>query len=107
MSRLVVLNKIDTLWDALSTPAAQVQAQIDRQCATRRNSGLPREQVIPVSAQKGWWPRSPTTPALLAASLPAGAGACAGQRHHGPAPEDPARGQWPVFRACAQEASRA
>ena len=32
-SRLVVLNKIDTMWDALSTPA-QVQAQIDRQRRT-------------------------------------------------------------------------
>jgi predicted GTPase len=32
-SRLVVLNKIDTMWDALSTPA-QVQAQIERQRAT-------------------------------------------------------------------------
>lgn len=29
-ARLVVLNKIDTLWDALSTPA-QIQTQIDRQ----------------------------------------------------------------------------
>jgi hypothetical protein len=48
-----VLNKIDTLWDSLSTPA-QVQAQIDRQRATSAEIlGLPREQVIPVSAQKG------------------------------------------------------
>jgi hypothetical protein len=52
-SRLVVLNKIDTMWDALSTPA-QVQVQIDRQRATSAEIlGLPREQVIPVSAQKG------------------------------------------------------
>jgi hypothetical protein len=52
-SRLVVLNKIDTLWDALSTPA-QVQAQIDRQRATSAEIlGVPLEQVIPVSAQKG------------------------------------------------------
>jgi hypothetical protein len=51
-SRLVVLNKIDTMWDALSTPA-QVQVQIDRQRATSAEIlGLPREQVIPVSAQK-------------------------------------------------------
>ena len=53
VSRLVVLNKIDTLWDALSSPE-QVQDQIDRQ---RKNSaeilGLPESQVIPVSAQKG------------------------------------------------------
>jgi hypothetical protein len=52
-TRLVVLNKIDTLWDALSTPA-QVQAQIDRQCeGTAEILGIPLNQVIPVSAHKG------------------------------------------------------
>ncbi|WP_239024318.1 dynamin family protein [Ramlibacter humi] len=52
-SHLVVLNKIDTMWDSLSTPT-QVQAQIDRQRATTAEIlGLEREQVIPVSAQKG------------------------------------------------------
>jgi len=52
-SRLVVLNKIDTMWDALSTPA-QVQAQIDRQRATTAEIlGLQRHQVLPVSGQKG------------------------------------------------------
>jgi hypothetical protein len=52
-SRLVVLNKIDTMWDSLSTPV-QVQAQIDRQRATSAEIlGLPQEQVIAVSAQKG------------------------------------------------------
>ena len=53
ISRLVVLNKIDTLWDALSSPE-QVQNQIDRQRATSAEIlGLPESQVIPVSAQKG------------------------------------------------------
>jgi hypothetical protein len=52
-SRLVVLNKIDTMWDALSTPA-QVHAQIERQRATTAEIlGLNQEQVIPVSGQKG------------------------------------------------------
>jgi hypothetical protein len=52
-ARLVVLNKIDTLWDALSTPA-QIQAQIDRQKAdTAHILGITPEQVIAVSAQKG------------------------------------------------------
>ncbi|HYW58525.1 MAG TPA: dynamin family protein [Polaromonas sp.] len=52
-ARLVVLNKIDTLWDALSTPA-QMEAQIERQRATSADIlGLPLAQVIPVSAQKG------------------------------------------------------
>ena len=53
ISRLVVLNKIDTLWDALSSPE-QVQTQIERQRTSSANIlGLPVEQVIPVSAQKG------------------------------------------------------
>lgn len=52
-TRLVVLNKIDTLWDALSTPE-QIQSQIERQRATTAETlGLPVEQVIAVSAQKG------------------------------------------------------
>ncbi len=52
-ARLVVLNKIDTLWDALSTPE-QIQSQIDRQKAsTAEMLGLPKEKVIAVSAQKG------------------------------------------------------
>ncbi len=52
-ARLVVLNKIDTLWDALSSPA-QIQAQIDRQRASSAEIlGLPVAQVLPVSAQKG------------------------------------------------------
>ena len=68
ISRLVVLNKIDTLWDALSSPE-QVQAQIQRQ---RSNSAeildLPIEQVIPVSAQKGLVAKVTRDDALLAAS---------------------------------------
>ena len=52
-TRLVVLNKIDTLWDALSSPE-QVQAQIERQRAsTAEILGISAQQVIPVSAQKG------------------------------------------------------
>lgn len=52
-SRLVVLNKIDTLWDALSTPY-QVQAQIERQRKTTAEIlGIAEEQVLPVSGQKG------------------------------------------------------
>ncbi len=52
-ARLVVLNKIDTLWDALSTPA-QIQTQIDRQKASTADIlGIAKDQVIAVSAQKG------------------------------------------------------
>src|SRR3990167_9714463 len=52
-SRLVVLNKIDTMWDALSSPE-QVRLQI---AAQRTDSadilGLSSKQVLAVSAQKG------------------------------------------------------
>ena len=52
-ARLVVLNKIDTLWDSLDSPS-QVQAQLERQCATSAAMlGVPLERVLPVSAQKG------------------------------------------------------
>jgi len=67
-SRLVVLNKIDTMWDALSTPE-KVQAQINRQRATSAEIlGLPLSQVIPVSAQKGLLAKVTGDAALLAAS---------------------------------------
>ncbi len=67
-ARLVVLNKIDTLWDALSTPA-QIEAQIDRQRATSAEIlGLPIAQVIPVSAQKGLVAKVTGDDALLQAS---------------------------------------
>ena len=52
-ARLVVLNKIDTLWDTLNT-AEQVQSQMERQCATSAEMlGVSLDRVVPVSAQKG------------------------------------------------------
>lgn len=52
-ARLVVLNKIDTLWDARSS-AAQVAQQLERQCASAAQIlDVSRSQVVPVSAQKG------------------------------------------------------
>lgn len=52
-SRLVVLNKIDTLWDALSTPE-QVQLQIAAQRVDSAEIlGVSPRQVLAVSAQKG------------------------------------------------------
>jgi len=68
ISRLVVLNKIDTLWDALSSPE-QVKAQIERQRTSSANIlGLPIEQIIPVSAQKGLVAKVTRDGALLQAS---------------------------------------
>nr|WP_157398479.1 MULTISPECIES: dynamin family protein [Ramlibacter] len=67
-ARLVVLNKIDTMWDSLSTPT-QVQAQIERQRATSAEIlGLRKDQVIPVSAQKGLVAKVTSDADLLAAS---------------------------------------
>lgn len=52
-TRLVVLNKIDTLWDTLNSPT-QVEAQIERQRhMSAEMLGMPLSRVVPVSAQKG------------------------------------------------------
>ncbi len=68
VARLVVLNKIDTMWDALSTPDS-VLAQIERQCASSAEIlGVPRSQVIAVSAQKGLLAKVNGDELLLAAS---------------------------------------
>lgn len=67
-SRLVVLNKVDTLWDSLSS-AAQVQARLQRQCSTvAQVLGVGYEQVIAASAQKGLVAKIAGDAALLQAS---------------------------------------
>lgn len=67
-TRVVVLNKIDTMWDTLNTPA-QVQTQIDRQCKTSAEIlGVTEDQVIPVSAQKGLLAKITNDANLLRAS---------------------------------------
>ncbi len=67
-SRFVVLNKIDALWDELSTPA-QIEAQIARQCAdTARTLALQDDQVLALSAQKGLLAKVRGDAALLADS---------------------------------------
>ena len=51
--QLVILNKVDTLWDELRD-WSEVEAEIARQIdATAARLGVRREQVIPVSGQKG------------------------------------------------------
>ncbi|MEG2048501.1 MAG: dynamin family protein, partial [Comamonas sp.] len=66
-SRLVVLNKIDTLWDSLSS-GAQVQAQLRRQQQDSAHLlGLPEDRVLPVSAQKGLVAKVSKNDALLQA----------------------------------------
>lgn len=51
--RMVVLNKIDSMWDELRTPA-EVEQQIQMQVANvAQTLELSERQVFPVSAQKG------------------------------------------------------
>ena len=71
-TRIVVLNKIDTMWDILSTPA-QVDAQIQRQRKGAADLlGVPLSQVLPVSAQKGLQAKiRRDMPLLQASRLPA------------------------------------
>ena len=66
--RLVVLNKIDTLWDALSTTET-VQAQLKRQCSSAAQVlGVEQAQVVAVSAQKGLVAKTTGDATLLQAS---------------------------------------
>jgi Dynamin family len=63
--RLVVLNKIDGLWDELKTPQ-QVDAEIARQVATTADQlDLTPDQIYPVSAQKALLAKVKNDPALL------------------------------------------
>ena len=70
--RLVILNKIDSLWDELK-PEAAIDAEIDRQIATTASLlGLATSQVFAVSAQKGLLAKVNGDDALLGKSrLPA------------------------------------
>ena len=71
-SRIVVLNKIDSLWDDL-TPKHEIAAMIDRQVdSVAKTLAIDRSQVFPVSAQKGLSAKVHNDDALLARSrLPA------------------------------------
>jgi len=67
-AKFVVLNKADTLWDDMNSPA-QIAAQIDRQCAqTAQTLDLADDQVIALSAQKGLLAKVRGDSALLARS---------------------------------------
>ncbi|WP_323000899.1 dynamin family protein [Denitromonas sp.] len=51
--RLVVLNKIDSLWDGLRDDA-RIKEELDRQVqSVARNLSLGAEHIFPISAQKG------------------------------------------------------
>lgn len=66
--RLVVLNKIDGLWDELKTPE-QIDAEIAHQVqASAELLGIKESQIFPVSAQKGLLAKVHQDDALLAKS---------------------------------------
>lgn len=75
-NHIVVLNKIDGLWDALKTEA-EIEAEVTKQIGTvSRTLDLDAGRVFPVSAQKGLVAKVTGDPRLLAASrLPALEGA--------------------------------
>ncbi|MFB0934350.1 MAG: dynamin family protein [Propionivibrio sp.] len=51
--RIVVLNKIDGLWDELKSDR-EIEAEIDKQVQSSASTlGLPKNQIFPISAQKG------------------------------------------------------
>jgi hypothetical protein len=71
-ARMVVLNKIDSMWDELRSPV-EVEQQIAGQVASvAATLNLSLEQVFPISAQKGLVGKVNRDPVLLARSrLPA------------------------------------
>jgi hypothetical protein len=78
-TRIVVLNKIDTMWDTLSTPA-QIDVQIERQRKGAADLlGVPLPQVLPVSAQKGLQAKIRRDAPLLQASRLPGLEAALGE----------------------------
>jgi hypothetical protein len=70
--RMVVLNKIDSMWDELRTPA-EVEGQISQQVSSVAHTlAIEKKQVFPVSAQKGLVAKINRDAPLLAKSrLPA------------------------------------
>lgn len=66
--RLVVLNKIDGLWDELRSEA-EINTEIDRQVASVAETlSIPADRIHPVSAQKGLVAKVQSDTALLARS---------------------------------------
>lgn len=63
--RLVVLNKIDSLWDGLRDES-RIAEELDRQVASvSHDLHLPSSQIFPISAQKGLLARIQNDGALL------------------------------------------
>jgi hypothetical protein len=91
-ARMVVLNKIDSMWDELRTPE-EVERQIEKQIeSVAQTLHLSQHQIFPISAQKGLVGKVNRDPALLAKSrLPALETALSGELI--PSKQDIVRGQ--------------
>ncbi len=78
--RMVVLNKIDSMWDELRTPE-EIERQISSQVASvAQTLNLSQDQVFPISAQKGLVGKVNRDAELLAKSrLPALENALSGE----------------------------
>jgi hypothetical protein len=66
--RLVVLNKIDTMWDELKSPAANAADVARQQASVARDLGLGEDKVFPVSAKQALVARINGDEALLGKS---------------------------------------
>jgi hypothetical protein len=66
--RIVVLNKIDTMWDELKSEAANDADIARQQASVARDLGLSGDKVFPVSAKKALVARITKNEALLAKS---------------------------------------
>lgn len=63
--RVVVLNKIDGLWDGMR-PEAEINAEIERQVQSVATTlAIPPSQIFPVSAQKGLYAKVHKVASLL------------------------------------------
>lgn len=67
-NQLVVLNKVDTLWDDLREPEQEAATILAQRAQTAKRLGLDLEQVVAVSAQKGLLGRIRKDDALCARS---------------------------------------
>lgn len=66
--RLVVLNKIDSMWDELRTPAEVEELIVGQVKSAAQTLNLAPDQVFPISAQKGLVGKVSQDAALLAKS---------------------------------------
>lgn len=68
INSLVILNKIDVLWDELRD-MVEVEREIERQIETTAGTlGIPKDRIYPISAQKGLLGKIKESPQVLSDS---------------------------------------